>query len=216
MNPSEIPQLLAQIALADPRVRRDDPIERRAQIHMWAGILANVPYDYAITAAHQHYSRSTWPILPADIATRWQATVRDRMNRHTGTFEPVAHPEVDPDDPYGNTFVKALRAERHAVATGPQPPSDLRAITSGRAAAEVEQRLARLGTYMPSSVRDALADAAPDRPRPTDPERAALLVPCPFETCRAPARHRCRLGATGQERRTPHPSRIAAAQQPAA
>lgn len=210
MTPSQVPQLLAEIALADPRVRRDDPVERRAQILMWAGILADVPYDYAVTAAQAHYRESKWPIMPADIATRWAATVRDRMARHTGTFEPLAHPEIDPDDPYGDAFVGALRAERHAVATGQQPPAELRALTAGPAAAEVTERLAQLGTYMPPTVREALDAATPDRPRPTDPERAALLVACPFEGCRAAAGQRCRLGVTGRERRTPHPSRTTA------
>lgn len=215
MKPSEVPQLLAQIALADARVRRTDPIELRAQIAMWAGILAEVPYDYAIQAAQEHYTKSTWPILPADIATRWAAAVRDRMDRHNGTFEPVAHPELDPDDVPG--FQRALRAERYAVATGQQAPDTTRAITAGPAAAEVEARLNALGTYVPPTVREALRDYRPDK---ADRERLIrsglpdpLSVPCPHEPCRAPTGQRCRT--SGRDRRDAHHSRTDAAAQEA-
>src|SRR5262249_6595158 len=94
MDAEEIPQLIAQIALADPRVRREDKVERRAQIVMWAGILTDVPYDFAVQAAQQHYAQSQWPIAPGDIAGRWQAGVRDRMNRDNGTFEPNDYPDL--------------------------------------------------------------------------------------------------------------------------
>ncbi|MGS2588052.1 zinc finger domain-containing protein [Streptomyces hebeiensis] len=219
MNPSEVPQLLAEIALADPRVRRDDAIERRAQIHMWAGILAAVPYDFAVTAAQQHYAKSNWPILPADIATRWQATVRDRMDRHTGTFEPTAHPHVDPDDIPG--YQQALRAERHAVATGHAEPVELRELTAGPAAADVQARLDRIGRYVPDHVRDSLTAYRPVR---AERELAAregrpdpLDVACAW--CRAPEGQPCRDTRTNPKggpvrtrtRRTAHPSRVDAA-----
>ncbi|MEE1774480.1 cell surface glycoprotein [Streptomyces sp. JV185] len=211
MKPSEVPQLLAQIALADPRVRREDEFELRAQIAMWAGILAEVPYDYAITAAHQHYAKSTWPILPADIATRWAATVRDRMDKHTGTFEPVAHPELDPDDIPG--FQAALRSDREAVVLGHTEPTELKAITAGLAAYEADARWATLGSYVPIHVRDALAEQRPERA-----ERERLLrtgqpdplsVQCPWDACRAPAGQRC--NTRGRTRHDPHPARIDAA-----
>ena len=78
MQAEEIPQHIPQIALADSRVRREDKMERRAQIIMWAGILTDVPYDFAVQAVKQHYAQSQWPITPGDIAGPWQATVRDR------------------------------------------------------------------------------------------------------------------------------------------
>jgi hypothetical protein len=212
MKPAEIPQLLAQIALADPRVRREDPIEMRAQIHMWAGILTDVPADFALTAAQQHYANSTWPILPAEIATRWQAVVRDRMNRHSGTFEPQAHPDVDPDDV--PAYLDALRGERRAVVLGQRPPAEIRAITAGPAAAEAQRRLAALGTYVPRTVADALA---PHRPIRAERERLAreaqpdaLAVACPVETCRAPAGQPCQRPTRrgGRHRLSqPHPTR---------
>ncbi|ROQ69204.1 hypothetical protein EDD93_3701 [Streptomyces sp. 840.1] len=216
MNPDQIPQLIAQIALADPRIRRDDPTEQRAQILMWAGILADVPYEYAVTAVHQHYATSQWPILPANIATRWAATVRDRLTRHTGTFEPTEHPELDPDDEAG--YRHALAVERQAVALGQQAPTPLAAITSGPAAEEVTRRLAALGDYLPTSVRDALADCRPAAAARATAIRAgrpdALAVPCPVETCRAAAKESCtRPGKGGRRHRLgqPHPSRTDAA-----
>ncbi|UOB09123.1 hypothetical protein MQE23_08660 [Streptomyces sp. HP-A2021] len=215
MEPEQLPQLIAQIALADPRVRREDPTERRAQIVMWAGILAEVPYDFALQAAQTHYATSTWPILPAEIATRWAAVVRDRMNRHNGTFEPTAHPELDPDDVDG--YLAALRGERQAVVLGQAPPSEVKELTAGPAAEEAARRLDELGSYVPRTVDELL-----DKHRPTKAARRAailagqpdaLAVPCTY--CKAPAGQRCRInridasGALGRrERSTPHPTRI--------
>ncbi|MER8219728.1 hypothetical protein ABTZ58_03840 [Streptomyces sp. NPDC094143] len=213
MKPAEIPQLLAQIALADPRVRREDPIEMRAQIHMWAGILADVPADFALTAAQEHYATSTWPILPAEIATRWHALVRDRMNRDIGTFEPP--PGHDPDDVPG--YLAALRQQRQAVVHGQAPPAEVRAITAGPAAEEARRRVAQLGDYLTTETRQALA---PYRPVAAERLRAAqtgrpdaLAVPCPVETCRAapgqPCQRPTRRG--GRTRLSnPHPTRIEA------
>lgn len=212
MEPEQIPQLLAEIALADPRVRRENPIERRAQVLMWAGILADVPYDDAVRYAHEHYTKSTFPILPADIATRWTADVHDRLTRHTGTFEPTAHPWLDPDDEAG--YRAALAAERHAVATGQQPPNELRAITAGPAAAEVQARLDAMGTYMPQSVKETLAAFRPEAVERERLIRSGLADPrsvaCPWDACHAPSGQRCRTN--GRDRRDYHPARIEAAQ----
>ncbi|MFJ8146605.1 hypothetical protein ACIQ6R_16260 [Streptomyces sp. NPDC096048] len=215
MEPEQIPQLIAQIALADPRVRREDPTERRAQILMWAGILADVPYDTALQYAQEHYRQSTWPILPAEIASRWDAAVRDRMSRHNGTFEPTVHPELDPDDVAG--YLGALRDDRQAVAVGQTAPSEVKEITAGPAAEEAARRLAELGSYVPQHVDDVL-----DKYRPIKAARRAaiqagqpdaLAVPCSY--CKAPAGKACRInridgdGAVGRrDRKTPHPSRL--------
>lgn len=219
MEPEQIPQLIAQIALADPRVRRENPTERRAQTIMWAGILTGVPYDYAVQAAQEHYANSTWPILPAEIATRWAATVRDRMTRHNGTFEPTEHPGLDPDDIDG--YLTALRGERQAVIFGQVEPTPARAITSGPAGEEAEARLKALGSYVPRHVDEVL-----DAHRPVKAARRAaiqagepdaLSVACDW--CQAPIGQACRSrridpkGATTNRRsRAPHPSRIEAAQ----
>lgn len=218
MEPEQIPQLIAQIALADPRIRREDPTERRAQIVMWAGILTDVPYDLAVRAAQDHYATSTWPILPAEIATRWQATVRDRMTRHNGTFEPTAHPDLDPDDVTG--YITALRGERQAVVLGHTAPAPVKAITAGPAAEEAARRLQELGSYVPRHVDDLLDSHRPvkaaRRAAITAGQPDALSVACDW--CQAPAGEPCRSrrvdpnGATTNRRRsTPHPTRTEAA-----
>lgn len=214
MKPAEIPQLLAQIALADPRVRREDPIEMRAQIHMWAGILADVPADFALKAAQEHYAKSTWPILPAEIATRWQTLVRERMNRDIGTFEP--RPDLDPDDVPG--YLAALRQQRQAVVHGQTPPAEVRAITAGPAAAEAARRVAALGDYLTTETRQALAPyrpvAAARLEAATEGRPDPLTVACPVETCRAPAGQPCQRPTRrgGRHRlQHPHPTRTESA-----
>ncbi|MEH0574354.1 hypothetical protein QBA54_07620 [Streptomyces sp. B21-108] len=216
MDAEEIPQLIAQIALADNRVRREDKMERRAQIIMWAGILADVPYDFAVAAIQQHYAQSQWPITPGDIASRWQNVVRDRVSRDNGTFEPNDHPGLDPDDVIG--YLQALRGQRQAVAQGVQPPNTVKAITAGAAADEVTARLKTLGTYVPRQVDDILDAHRPikaaRRAALTAGEPDALSIPCDW--CQAPAGEPCRSrrvdpkgGATSNRRRnTPHPSRV--------
>lgn len=216
MEADEIPQLIAQIALADSRVRREDKMERRAQIVMWAGILAEVPYDFALQAVQQHYAQSQWPVAPGDIASRWKTSVRDRVNRDNGTFEPNDFPDLDPDDVIG--YLQALRGQRQAVAQGVQPPNTVKAITAGAAAEEVTKRLKALGTYVPQQV-DEVLDAyrpvkAARRAALTAGQPDALSVPCDW--CDAPTGEPCRSrrvdpngGATSNRRRTtPHPSRL--------
>lgn len=212
MHPAQIPELIARIALADPRVRREDPVEQTAQIDMWAGILVDVPYEYALQAAHAHYAKSTWPILPADIASRWMETVRDRLGRHA-SFEPNHHPELDPDAETGDAFVAALKAERHAVAIGKQRPNEVRAIMAGPADPAVQARLDRMGTYMPASVKETLAELRPEAVERERLIRSGLADPrsiaCPWDACRAPQGQRCRTN--GRDRREYHPARVQAA-----
>lgn len=124
MDPTQIPRLIAEIALADRRIRREDRAEQTSQTDMWAGILMDVPYEYAIKAAQEHYAKSQWAIQPSDIATRWHAEVRDRMARHT---DPT--PNVDPDDEL--EYRRAIRAGRTAVAQGAAAPANIRQLTSG-------------------------------------------------------------------------------------
>ncbi|MFJ6143089.1 hypothetical protein ACIQH7_05790 [Streptomyces anulatus] len=216
MDSELIPQLIAEIALADPRIRRTDEMEQVAQISMWAGILAEVPYDFAVSAVHQHYATSQWAILPANIATRWQAVVRDRMQRDV---DPA--PPVDPDNE--SAYRHALAAHRRAVATGQEPPVEHKALSAGPAAAEAERRIAAFGRYIPPSVDDVLAAYRPRRAariatiREGRPD--ALGVACPVETCRAAAGTGCTRPGKGQTRHRlagPHPSRVDAAAERAA
>lgn len=126
MNPSQIPKLLNQVSYADPRLLPEDQKELAALAALWAGVLADVPADFAMHAVGQHYAASPFPIKPSDIAERWRVVVRDRMGQHVGTFEPTQHPGLDPDDIAG--YHAALRAERQAVYTGQRAPIRSRAI----------------------------------------------------------------------------------------
>ncbi|MEU8723553.1 zinc finger domain-containing protein [Streptomyces antimycoticus] len=221
MTPDQIPELLLNISYADPRILPDDPGERRGKVAMWAGILADVPYDYALQAAQQHYANSPYPLLPADIASQWRNTVRDRLNRHT---DPT--PATDPDN------VSAWRAEllgsRNAVATGRTNPIEYRAITSGDPHPDLAGSLTGIGRYVPDHVRQQLAPY-----RPLRAEREATVAagrPDPLSVkcgwCDAPTGEPCRSrvvdpkgAATSNRRRPPHPSRLdaaRAAQEPAA
>ncbi|MFF1958003.1 cell surface glycoprotein [Streptomyces sp. NPDC058220] len=217
MTPDEIPLLLKQVSYADPRVLPEDPAEVMGLAALWATVLADVPTEYAMRAVGQHYAKSPFPIKPSDISTRWQSVVRDRMNRHTGTFEPTAHPQLDPDDVAG--YQAALLAERQAVVLGEQPPTELAAITAGPAAEEVERRMAELGSYMPPSVAEVLRRHRPIRAERERTIRAGLpdplAVDCPVETCRAYAGRPCTRPGKGGARHAltagAHPSRTEAA-----
>lgn len=115
MNIADVPALLKQISYADPRVLRDDPEEQRGQIAMWASVLRDVPYDYALDAVGQHYANSPYPVLPSDISARWRATVRQRLAKHV---DPA--PPVDPVDEVA--YRRSLRETRGAVARGETAP----------------------------------------------------------------------------------------------
>jgi hypothetical protein len=193
MQAEQIPRLIAAIALADPRVQRQDRDERRAQVSMWAGILADVPYEYALEAAQRHYAQSKWPILPADIATVWRDEVRARMARHT---DPT--PDADPDNP--QLWTAELRATRAAVATGQLPPAPLRELTAGTRDEREQQAasvLAGIG-FVPRAVRDQVAPRTRTvlRGQQVDgparlPRNAALAVDCPRANCRAQRNQLC-------------------------
>ncbi|MGP3684114.1 zinc finger domain-containing protein [Streptomyces sp. IBSNAI002] len=199
MNPEQIPQLLKQVSYADPRILPEDKKEIVGLSALWAGVLADVPAEFAMWAVGQHYAESPFPIKPSDIASRWRAHVRDRMNRHTGTLEPTRYPELDPDDVAG--FMHTLRTERQAVIMGQQPPTPLAAITGPDAVpAEVEERLAAVGRYVPDHIREQLA--------PTWPRRGpdgALAHRCP--QCGARPGQHCTTAKAGTRRQQPHGAR---------
>ncbi|MEV7358178.1 hypothetical protein [Kitasatospora sp. NPDC091276] len=202
MNPELIPKLIAEIALADPRIRRDDGTERRAQATMWAGILADVPYEAALQFAYQHYRVSQWPILPADIATRWSAGTRARLGRHT---DPT--PAVDPDRV--TEWCAELGATRRAVAVGRAAPAAY-AIAEGPPVA-VAELIAGIG-HMPPE-RDTSATYIPDHARTQlaqfrHPRRPEWAIACPVPTCRARAGQRCTRPSGGPITGGSHPSRL--------
>ncbi|MFJ2017221.1 zinc finger domain-containing protein [Streptomyces nodosus] len=215
MTPREVAALLAYVVRLDPRMNLDDPQAAADRLAQWCDLLSDVPatahgWDAARTA-RDYIARNPYRIQPSDISRPWHAHKADALNRHVGTFEPAQHPHLDPDDVTG--YRAALAAERHAVATGQQAPDTHRAITAGPAAAEVERRLAELGTYMPRTVAQALAA---HRPRRAEREQLAaanrpdpLDVPCTHPPCRAPIGQPCRN--LHRNPRTAHPSRIDAA-----
>jgi hypothetical protein len=216
MTPDQVPALLKQVSYADPRLLPSDPQELLGLAALWATVLADVPADFAMNAVGEHYATSPFPIKPSDIADRWNTSVRDRMSRDNGTFEPNDFPDLDPDDVIG--YLQALRGQRQAVARGSQPPNNVKAITAGPAADEVTKRLKTLGTYVPRQVDEALDEYRPvkaaRRAALTAGEPDALAVTCDW--CQAPVGEPCRSrrvapngGATSNRRRsTPHPSRL--------
>jgi hypothetical protein len=132
VNVDETLELLGQISLIDDRVVKVDETEQAAQLTLWAAVLRDVPLAFAGQAIGEHYAESAWPLMPKDIAARWRKVARDRLARHTGTFEPTRHPRLDPDDIPG--YRAALRAQRQAVRTGGEQPVEWRALTAGDAA----------------------------------------------------------------------------------
>jgi hypothetical protein len=162
-------------------------------------------------AIRSHVLDSPYPILPVDVARKWRAHRRDRLDRHT---DPT--PAADPNDP------AAWRAEllrsRNAVAAGLAAPSTHQQITSGGRSRDIEERLREIGSCIPPAVRAELT-----RYRPTRAAREAagtsgvpdaLSVRC--EWCHAPAGAPCRQRRTNPDgtargntvRAAPHPSRI--------
>jgi hypothetical protein len=214
--------LLAYAVRLDPRSAPTDAAAAEETLDQWADILADVPptaphpnglgWD-ASQAVRHHIATSPYPIKPSDVSRPWHAFKADVVSRHTGTFEPSRHPELDPDDVAG--YQRALYADRQAVATGAVPARPFKELTAGPEA-EAQARLAALGTYLPRTVADALATHRPDR---AERERLArtgrpdpLNVPCPYEPCRAPTGEKCRNPTRGRPTRaTAHPSRLDAA-----
>ena len=162
-------------------------------------------------AIRTHVLDSPYPILPVDVARKWRAYRRDRLDRHT---DPT--PVADPDDP------AAWRAEllgtRQAVAAGTAAPSTHRQISSGGPPPDIEARLRAIGSCIPPAVR---AELAPYRPARAARETAvvagrpdALSVRCQW--CHAPEGEPCRsrrVGPDGRargnaQRATPHPTRV--------
>ncbi|CAL9481366.1 zinc finger domain-containing protein [Streptomyces sp. enrichment culture] len=223
MERREIAALLAYIDRLDPTRAPQDRDAAAERLDQWSILLAHVPataqhpdgpehgWDAAVVAA-RYIATSPYPIKPSDIGRPWETFRADILTRHVGTFEPTAHPEINPDDETGNAYVAALRAERQAVATGRALPNTHRAITAGPPAKEVERRLAELGSYLPRHVEGLLAEHRPTQAARVRAIQAgqpdALAVTCPW--CRAEPRRAC----TVRGRRLsdgPHNARIEAA-----
>ncbi|MEV5509029.1 zinc finger domain-containing protein [Streptomyces orinoci] len=225
MEPRHVAALLNYAATLDSRIRRIMATDEQAAatIRTWATALTDVPamaetagWD-ASRAVRRYYEQANGdrsaqfrPIEPADLLAAWAPHRAELMNRHT---DPL--PSVDPDN------VEQWRAElvgtRAAVATGQAAPSTHRELTSGIHPA-IEARLASIGSYIPSAIRQQLAPY-----RPTAALREAtvaagqpdpLSVPCAW--CEAEKGKPCRSrritprgGATSNApRKKPHPGRF--------
>ncbi|MPY47665.1 zinc finger domain-containing protein [Streptomyces acidicola] len=215
MDRREVAAVLAYIGRLDPRTIPAGTGNARDQIVQWQELLADVPFatDHGWDvreAIRAHVLDSPYPILPVDVARKWRAYRRDRMERHT---DPT--PDADPDNPAA--WRTELLGTRHAVATGVAAPSSHRQLVQGPGR-DVEARLAVVGSSIPPAVRAALA---PYRPARAAREAAvaagqpdALGVSCRW--CHADKGEPCRsrrLGLDGHARgnapRTrPHPTRM--------
>lgn len=226
MTPREVAALIAYVVKLDPRLALDDQAAAAERLAQWCDLLSDVPatahgWD-AARVARDYIARNPYRIQPSDVSRPWHAHKADMMSRHVGTFEPTAHPEINPDDETGDAYVAALRAERAAVAAGQQAPVTHRALTAGPAAAQVQRRLAALGEYMPRTVAEVLAAHRPHRAARERLAAAnlpdALDVSCTW--CQAPEGKPCRgrrvnpkTDAVGyRARKDPHPCRVEDAQ----
>jgi len=183
LDAHEVAAVLAYIGRLDPRTIRTGTGEARDQIAQWQELLDAVPFatDHGWDvreATRAHVLDSPSPILPVDVARRWRAHRRDRLDRHS---DPT--PAADPADP------AAWRAElldaRNAVAVGVAAPSTHRQITENGPPRDFEERLRAVGSRIPFG-----------RPRQADP--------LPTDPCRAGGRSRerwpRRAGASGATR----------------
>lgn len=219
---AHVAALLAYVDKLDPSRA---PITKEAtdeRLDAWADLLADVPpraphpegrgWD-ASHAVRNHIATSPYPIKASDVSRPWHAFKADILGRHVGTFEPTAHPEIDPDADTGNAYTAALLAERQAIASGAQMPTTHRALLAGPPAEEVTKRLAALGTYMPPHVEDVLRNYRPGRTERSRLARAGLpdplAVACPWEACRASKDQKCTTA--GRPRSDFHGARLTAA-----
>ncbi|MHC3449570.1 zinc finger domain-containing protein [Streptomyces prasinus] len=216
MERNEVAAVLAYIGRLDPRTIRTGTGEARDQIAQWHELLHDVPFttDHGWDVRETirtHVLDSPYPILPVDVARKWRAYRRDRLDRHT---DPT--PVADPDDPAA--WQAELLGTRHAVAAGVAALSTHRQITSGGPHPDVEARLRAIGSCIPPAVR---AQLAPYRPARAARETAvaegrpdALSVRCQW--CQAPEGEPCRSRRVGLDgrargsalRATPHPTRV--------
>lgn len=125
MTPDQIPQLIKQISYADPRILPVEEDELIAMAGLWAIVLAEVDYAFALNAAGQHYANSPFTVRPSDIAEQWRTRTHDLSGRHV---DPL--PAADPDDPWA--YNAELRATRKAAAGNVVPfQSPRRALGPG-------------------------------------------------------------------------------------
>ncbi|AVH58407.1 MULTISPECIES: zinc finger domain-containing protein [Streptomyces] len=217
MTPAEAAELLTLAAAFDRRTVGE------ADARAWAAALNSTPLDDdARAAVARHYAETDKWLTPAHVRQQRAKIRADRVTAANVVYDGRA----------GETGAESIarrRAQLDAVANGRIAPQsitraigfseDRPALPAGATREEREdfaaERLAALGSYVPRSVADALAEYRPHRA-----ERESLAqygqpdpldVPCPYEPCRAPASQPCRMGASRRHRATAHPSRLDAA-----
>lgn len=123
MNLEQTTALLAYASAIDPRIRRNDPVERQLQVRAWHAQLARIEPQDAAGAVDEHYSRpGADAALPGDIAGRARAvaTARRRTNLERAGDAALLPVGVDPDDV--GAWLAALRERRDQIAEGAAVP----------------------------------------------------------------------------------------------
>lgn len=138
MTKAETAELLALITAFDRRTTG------QADIEAWHLVIGDLEPADCAEAVRQHFARSREWLMPVDVRQGVARIYRDRLT----ALGDVA-PDADPDDP--QAYLAALRAQRHAVATGKATEAP-KSITTGE---ERERPLAALmaGTPVKSVPR---------------------------------------------------------------
>jgi len=226
MDRREIAALLAHVDRLAPERAPQSRTAAGERMEQWATLLGHVP----ATAQHpdgrhwdaaqvttRHIATSPYPIKPSDVGAPWESYRSDIVGRH---WDPA--PAVDPDNEAA--YRAALRNTRQAVAVGALPPTPQQAI-EGRPSpiraerdAAAARRLAELGSYVPKTVRDQLAQYRPHRAQRERLAAAnlpdALDVECSW--CGAPKGTPCRArrinprnnAVSYRAKSAPHPCRV--------
>ncbi len=117
MTPEQVAALLGYAAATDPRIRRNDPDERRLQVQAWARHLANVDQEAAIAAVDGYYAQpGVDAILPGNI----RAVAASGPPR--GADAALATTEAGPGD-----RLAADRTDQPALTAGPEDAARERA-----------------------------------------------------------------------------------------
>lgn len=210
MNPDEVVTLARYVRALCPQQRFDEYTP-----DAWGDVLARYSLDDARQAAATIAARQPF-VAPSEIAVEITALRAARVERANLVYD--GRPDETPAE-----AIARQRALTAAAADGritPQTATQAvgathRAALTGGPAPEVAARMREaFGDYLPTTVRDALAEYRPQaaaRARAvTDGRPDALAVPCDW--CKARAGQPCRQGKNRAARRQrPHPARIAAA-----
>jgi hypothetical protein len=109
MTPEQTAALLSYAAAIDPRIRRNDPDERRLQAVAWHAQLRIVDPDPARAAVDAHYARAgADALMPGDIRER--VTDRGSAQDQHPAYRPLADAVAAAEHEAGGTDLPALPA----------------------------------------------------------------------------------------------------------